>query len=92
MLLLALLSIAVAPEALAALEKMGGFLRTLPAFTIRAETTIDEDSTPGKSSNLAVSSIFVSALRTACVSMFPQTASSGSSFTMAKPSRSTVSG
>jgi hypothetical protein len=33
---------AVAPEALAALEKMGGFLRTLQAFTIRADTTIDE--------------------------------------------------
>ena len=33
---------AVAPEALAALEKMGGFLRTLQTFTLRADTTIDE--------------------------------------------------
>jgi hypothetical protein len=35
-------ALAVAPEPLAALEKMGGFLRTLQAFTIRADTTIDE--------------------------------------------------
>jgi hypothetical protein len=33
---------AVAPEALAALEKMGAFLRTLKTFTLRADTTIDE--------------------------------------------------
>lgn len=33
---------AVAPEALAALEKMGGFLRTLKTFTLRADTTLDE--------------------------------------------------
>jgi hypothetical protein len=33
---------AVAPEVIAALEKMGGFLRTLKAFTIRADSTIDE--------------------------------------------------
>jgi hypothetical protein len=32
----------VAPEALAALEKMGAFLRTLKTFTLRADTTIDE--------------------------------------------------
>jgi hypothetical protein len=33
---------AVAPEALAALEKMGAFLRTLKTFTLHAESTIDE--------------------------------------------------
>ena len=33
---------AVAPEAIAALEKMGGFLRTLKTFTLRADTTLDE--------------------------------------------------
>jgi hypothetical protein len=33
---------AVVPEAIATLEKMGGFLRTLKAFTLHADTTIDE--------------------------------------------------
>jgi hypothetical protein len=33
---------AVAPEAIAALKKMGAFLRTLQAFTIRADTSTDE--------------------------------------------------
>src|SRR4029453_3352400 len=33
---------AVAPEALAALKKMGAFLRTLQAFTIHADTSTDE--------------------------------------------------
>jgi uncharacterized protein DUF2092 len=33
---------AVLPEALAALEKMGGFLRSLKAFTLRADTSTDE--------------------------------------------------
>jgi hypothetical protein len=33
---------AVAPEALAALKKMGAFLRTLKAFTIHADTSTDE--------------------------------------------------
>jgi hypothetical protein len=33
---------AVAPEALATLEKMGGFLRTLKAYTLHADSTIDE--------------------------------------------------
>jgi hypothetical protein len=32
----------MAPEAIAALEKIGGFLRTLKAFTVRADTDIDE--------------------------------------------------
>jgi hypothetical protein len=31
----------VLPEALAALKKMGGFLRTLKVFTVRADTTTD---------------------------------------------------
>jgi len=33
---------AVAPEAIAALKKMGAFLRTLPAFTLHADTSTDE--------------------------------------------------
>ena len=33
---------AVLPEALSALKKMGGFLRTLKAFTVRADTSTDE--------------------------------------------------
>jgi len=33
---------AVAPEAIAALKKMGGFLRTLEAFTIHVDTDTDE--------------------------------------------------
>src|SRR5882724_5222070 len=33
---------AVLPEALSALEKMGGFLRTLKAFTVHADTSTDE--------------------------------------------------
>jgi hypothetical protein len=33
---------AVAPEAIAALQKMGAFLRTLKAFTIHADTSTDE--------------------------------------------------
>ena len=32
----------VAPEAIAALEKMGSFLRSLKSFTVRSEGTIDE--------------------------------------------------
>ena len=34
--------LAVAPEAINALTKMGGFLRTLKTFAVRADTTIDE--------------------------------------------------
>ena len=33
---------AVAPETIAALKKMGDFLRTLKAFTIHADTSTDE--------------------------------------------------
>ena len=74
----------MAPEAIAALEKMGGFLRTLKAFTVRADTDIDEvlDDT-GQKLQFGTLWSFTSACPIGCGRISPRIANNGSSSTMA---------